>query len=180
MEDFSKHHQLRVHLSTAHDVEAFKPYECDHPGCTKSFSTNQKLRAHLKTHDDRRYTCSHPACTSSLELSYYPTWTALQSHIREFHPPTCPHPECNGKTFTQQKGLKAHLKLHEEKEAEADVQHDLEGDEDDEGMPRKKRRGGEYGRDWKCSFDGCDKDFKSVGTRSCSTEFADKIDRKNP
>ncbi|KAJ7350372.1 hypothetical protein DFH08DRAFT_108248 [Mycena albidolilacea] len=29
--------------------------------------------------------------------------------------------------------------------------------------PRKKRRGGELGRDWKCEFDGCTKDFKSAG-----------------
>ena len=29
--------------------------------------------------------------------------------------------------------------------------------------PRKRRRGGEIGRDWKCDVDGCDKDFKSVG-----------------
>jgi hypothetical protein len=29
--------------------------------------------------------------------------------------------------------------------------------------PKKKRRGGEMGRDWKCKVDQCGKDFKSVG-----------------
>lgn len=31
-----------------------------------------------------------------------------------------------------------------------------------EDRPRKKRRGGEMGRDWKCDIEGCEKDFKSV------------------
>lgn len=33
---------------------------------------------------------------------------------------------------------------------------------DTEDPPRKKRRGGEAGRDWKCEVDDCGKDFKSV------------------
>lgn len=32
----------------------------------------------------------------------------------------------------------------------------------DDGPPRKKRRGGDIGRDWKCDYDDCGKDFKSV------------------
>lgn len=84
----------------------------------------------------------------------------MQSHIRVEHPPTCPYAECKGKKFTQQRGLKAHLKIHEEREAEQHVEHMVldEGDESE----NKQRRGGEYGRDWKCPMEDCDKEFKSV------------------
>jgi hypothetical protein len=34
------------------------------------------------------------------------------------HPPTCPYPECQGKSFSQQKGLKVHLKIHEGREVD--------------------------------------------------------------
>ena len=34
--------------------------------------------------------------------------------------------------------------------------------EDGEERPKKRRRGGEVGRDWKCAVAGCEKDFKSV------------------
>ena len=85
----------------------------------------------------------------------------------------CPYPQCQSKAFTQQKGLKAHLKLHEEREDEERIDRVLE-DEDDDGeghkdgeMPKQKRRGGEYGRDWKCQVEDCDKDFKSVCSNLC-------------
>lgn len=81
--------------------------------------------------------------------------------MRTAHPPTCPYPECEGRSFSQQKGLRAHLKIHEGRE----VDGRLDGEEDaaDEDEPAvKKRRGGEHGRDWICDFEGCTKDFKSV------------------
>lgn len=76
------------------------------------------------------------------------------------HPPTCPHEECAGRTFSAQKGLRAHLRLHEQREME-EHEHASEEEEDDI-VPRKRRRGGEVGRDWKCEVEGCTKDFKSV------------------
>jgi general transcription factor IIIA len=117
---------------------------------------------------DRRYTCVHLACleVQSTNPTFYPTWTALQHHIRTMHPPTCPHSSCNGKTFSQQKGLRAHLKIHEQREVEEGLNiAALDGEEDDNGgtMPVLKRpRGGTVGRDWVCDIDGCTKDFKSV------------------
>ncbi|CAK5282437.1 unnamed protein product [Mycena citricolor] len=87
------------------------------------------------------------------------TWTALQHHNRTVHPPTCPYPSCEGKTFTAQKGLRAHFKLHEQQMIEAELTGALS--DDDERPPKKKRRGGEVGRDWVCGRDGCSKDFKS-------------------
>ncbi|KAI0065732.1 hypothetical protein BV25DRAFT_1879591 [Artomyces pyxidatus] len=157
---FLKHHQLRSHLASEHAPAGTKPYQCEHPGCTKSFATNQKLHTHAKVHGEKRYTCVHPSCISSTE--FYTTWTALQHHIRTGHPPTCPHDSCGGKAFGSQKGLRAHLKLHEQREVEAAVLLDDDASSaDEEEQPLKRRRGGEIGRDWKCEEEGCTKDFKS-------------------
>ena len=76
------------------------------------------------------------------------------------HPPTCPYEQCAGRTFSAQKSLRAHLKLHEQRAIE-EHEH-TSSEEDGEVIPRKRRRGGEVGRDWKCEVEGCTKDFKSV------------------
>ncbi|KDQ50548.1 hypothetical protein JAAARDRAFT_42006 [Jaapia argillacea MUCL 33604] len=168
---FAKHHQLRSHVCATHAPPGTKSYICSHTGCTKSFPTNSKLRAHLKVHDDKRYTCVHPSCIPSSASSstnpptptYYPTWTSLQHHIRTSHPPTCPHDSCNGRTFSTHSGLKGHLKIHEQREAEMvlDDEVEEEGEDDEERPKKKRRRGGELGRDWRCEVEGCGKDFKS-------------------
>ncbi|KAI0932343.1 hypothetical protein AcW2_001001 [Taiwanofungus camphoratus] len=163
---FSKHHQLRVHICAAHSPPGTKPYRCESVACTKSFTTSQKLRAHVKTHNEKRYTCVHQTClpATNQPATYYPTWSALQHHMRTAHPPICPHPSCNGKTFTAQKGLRAHLKLHAERDLETQLEKAVaeSADEDEEEeRPLKRRRGGEVGRDWICQEAGCSKDFKS-------------------
>ena len=177
--EFLKHHQLRAHMASEHAPYGTKPYQCDHGDCTKSFSTNQKLRAHLKVHEgtqspvlrlsfshnaaeERRYACVNPVCITAPESAFYPTWTALQDHIRTTHPPMCPREECSRKRFSSQKGLRAHLRLHEQRDFEnAPSEHEDDSSEEDV-PPRKRRRGGEVGRDWKCEIEGCKKDFKSV------------------
>lgn len=191
---FIKHHQLRDHICTVHSPPGTKPYRCEHAGCIKSFATNQKLTAHMKTHDGTiprrphyrpirswssfagtRYTCAHQSCLPAPGESptYYQTWSALQHHMRTAHPPTCPYQSCKGKTFTLQKGLRAHLKIHAQRDQEAELSDAIIGfdSEAEAERPRKRRRGGEVGRDWVCEVDGCVKDFKSVG-QSLATALA--------
>ncbi|KAF8629851.1 hypothetical protein AX15_003213 [Amanita polypyramis BW_CC] len=163
-EVFAKQHQLRSHMSTFHAPPGTKLYRCDHGDCTKSFSTNQHLRTHKKTHDEKRYTCVHSSClaTSNNEPKFFPTWTALQQHMRIAHPPTCTHPTCDGRVFSCHKNLRAHQKLHSLRDLEDQVNSAVISDtESTHEPPTKRRRGGELGRDWKCSLDGCEKDFKS-------------------
>jgi len=163
LEAFAKHHQLRAHKCTVHAAPGTKPFQCEHEGCTQSFATNQHLRTHSRVHNEKRYTCSHPTCLAANgdTLTFYPTWTALQHHNRTEHPPTCLHPSCNGRTFSSQKGLRAHQKIHEQQAAEAEIDAAVNTEDVEGEPPRKKRRGGEVGRDWKCDVDGCTKDFKS-------------------
>lgn len=87
--------------------------------------------------------------------------------MRTVHPPTCPHASCNEKTFTTQKGLRAHMKIHEQLDIEVGLcdpqADDADGEvNDDDEPPQKKRRGGQVGRDFVCECNGCGKDFKSV------------------
>ena len=114
----------------------------------------------------KRYTCVHANCLpkDDLEPRYFPTWSALQSHIRTDHPPTCPHLSCNGRTFSNPGNLRAHLKLHQQREAEMEIDEYLDSGDDSEQPAKKRRRGGEHGRDWKCEIAECGKDFKSVSS----------------
>ncbi|CEL56273.1 Transcription factor IIIA OS=Schizosaccharomyces pombe (strain 972 / ATCC 24843) GN=sfc2 PE=2 SV=1 [Rhizoctonia solani AG-1 IB] len=171
---FAKHGALRLHTAETHSPPGTKPYQCEHAGCTQSFATNQKLKAHVKVHDATRYACAHRDCSSDTSnTAQFPTWSLLQEHMRSAHPPICPYQVCNGRTFTSSKGLRGHLKTHRDRELEAnycagssDTSHKrpyLEADSTSEPSepPLKRRRGGEVGRDWLCPIDSCDKAFKS-------------------
>lgn len=149
--EFRKHHLLRTHIAEVHSTPGTKPFPCTHDGCSQSFRYPYELKAHLKTHDSRslplslapssltrsrtasRYQCIHPACASlPLVDRQHATWSALQKHTKTAHPPTCPHAECEGKTFTTPRGLKWHLEVHERNE----------GDE----LPACRKRGRGKGR----------------------------------
>ncbi|KAF9777877.1 hypothetical protein BJ322DRAFT_1094846 [Thelephora terrestris] len=160
LQSFAKHHHLREHVSAVHSFTGTKSYRCERLDCSKSFATNQKLRAHQKTHDEKRYSCSHQSCVSLPILPFFSTWTKLQAHMRVVHPPMCPYPECHGKTFNQQKGLKAHLKIHEGRDLDSRLGSE-EGATNDDEPSMKRKRGGDHGRDWVCDFEGCTRDFKS-------------------
>lgn len=211
---FSLSHQLRSHHAADHSPPGTKPFPCTQPDCDKSFPTAQKLRQHAKMHDgqfdtapsshpsrlrrcfrsllsDTRYLCTHPSHPSA-GLSF-PTWSLLRTHINTAHPPSCPYDECKGRPpFKTKKGLKAHLKVHMEREEddrllgkekdqpesdEGDGErrgrkrlrgHGVNDDEDREGAPRpmkkvRRRSVSVAGKDWFCEQGECGKGFKSVG-----------------
>ncbi|GAA5832328.1 hypothetical protein JCM11251_006411 [Rhodosporidiobolus azoricus] len=137
-ESFRKHHQLRTHIAEQHSAPGTDPFQCEHPGCGRSFKQKVHLKAHEKTHDPTRYVCLHPDC-ASLPLSdrQFSTWTLLQRHTKTAHPPTCPHSECRGKTFTTNRGLRNHLALHE---------GDAKGDDGEDGGVTTTDAEGEGGR----------------------------------
>ncbi|GAA6013971.1 hypothetical protein JCM11491_003473 [Sporobolomyces phaffii] len=117
-EKFRKHHQLRSHFAEVHCTPGTKPFLCEHPGCDRSFAQKVHLKAHVKTHDPSRYVCLHPDCASlPLAARQFSVWSHLQKHTKTAHPPTCPYPVCNGKTFTTPRGLKNHLSIHEREDA---------------------------------------------------------------
>ncbi|KAK8853452.1 hypothetical protein IAR55_004159 [Kwoniella newhampshirensis] len=146
---FGKAHLLREHIAATHLPEGSKPWPCTHEGCGASFSMKAHLKAHQKTHDPTRYTCSHPSHGS--ELPSFPVWSALQTHMHQAHPPTCPHQDCHGRVFKTQQRLRDHLKVHAEQEADKAklLREREEGNGTDQDLPpiiadglmrRKKRR----------------------------------------
>ncbi|KAF8487680.1 hypothetical protein JB92DRAFT_2758971 [Gautieria morchelliformis] len=162
---FAKHNQLKRHVADVHCPSGTKPCQCPAPGCSRSFATNQHLRGHSKVHEANRYACVNDTCRTTLAPGtssplYFANWTALQAHNREHHPPTCPYAECEGRIFPSNNGLKEHLKMHEQRDTEDALETAVAEDD----RPKKRRRGGEVGRDWVCEVDGCVKAFKSAST----------------
>lgn len=99
--------------------------------------------------------CTDPKCLGS-NSAFYQTWTFLQAHIRNDHPPTCPYEGC-GRTFSSQKNMKAHLKVHQDRDLEAALVQQMDTDMSDMEMNTT-----EVGKDWPCEWEGCEKAFKSV------------------
>ncbi|TIB68371.1 hypothetical protein E3P77_01116 [Wallemia ichthyophaga] len=144
---FSKQYQLRNHVAGEHNPVGTLPHICAHPGCTKSFPTNAKLRRHAQVHQSDRYSCGHDQCT---HLSFN-KWTELQAHIRQEHKPTCPYESCH-KVFSNRTNLNQHLLLHDQKEVERKLGLEEQA---------KNVKGGLVARDFHCQVQGCDKSFKS-------------------
>ncbi|KAL5038118.1 hypothetical protein RTP6_005463 [Batrachochytrium dendrobatidis] len=105
---FSKHTQLRTHMSVHTGKLAYPCAECD-----KSFPTPSKLKLHSLTHAseaDSKYICGFEECGLA-----FPKWSALQAHNRKAHTPVCP--TCN-KSFQTATLLRNHIKIH-------DLDHEL-------------------------------------------------------
>ncbi|KAJ1306504.1 hypothetical protein OPQ81_007506 [Rhizoctonia solani] len=168
---FGKHGALRIHLADSHAPPGTKPYLCEHIDCTQSFATNQKLKMHARVHDVTRYACAHPDCSNdnTTSIVQFSTWSLLQEHMRSTHPPKCPYPACNGRTFTSSKGLRGHIKTHRDRELEKWIQQTNFLDhllrEGVESFKSKKaeqdhvRVSHEGLRRFACPKDGCNKTF---------------------
>lgn len=75
----------------------------------------------------------------------FPVWSTLQAHIRDAHPPACPHAECEGRPFKSAQQLRQHLRVHAEREADLAAGRDCEDSADlppvlAEATRRKKRK----------------------------------------
>lgn len=117
-EIFRKESTLQSHIASAHlDV---KPWRCGHMDedtgeqCSAAYFQESKLRYHMDTAHNgvKRFSCSICSAESSMEdadeatETRFATYTALQEHIRDAHPPKC---EVCGRTFLSQPQLKAHI-----------------------------------------------------------------------
>ncbi|KAH7907332.1 hypothetical protein BJ138DRAFT_1129242 [Hygrophoropsis aurantiaca] len=178
---FATNQKLRAHLKT-HDE---KRYTCSHPSCLVTptpTSSDASATTSPSSHPPAPTLTSSPTPTpissgtptptptpTTSTPTFYSTWSALQSHIRTAHPPTC---AVCGRTYASHANLRTHARLHEQREVEMvlEGENDSDGDDDDGGdsdgggevqKRRRGRRGGEVGRDWKCDFEACGKDFKS-------------------
>ena len=161
----SMHHQVQSLLYAGIMVVKNPLIRLSIYGPTRRFmtvrvGTSAFVHACLEHVVDKRYTCVHINCVGG--ATFFSTWSALQSHIRINHPPACMHPSCNGRTFATQGNLRAHIKLHDERDAELQLEATQHLGQNDGEPLKKKRRGGDQGRDWLCDVLGCDKDFKSV------------------
>ncbi|KAG9018517.1 Strongly-conserved Zn-finger binding protein (TFIIIA) [Tulasnella sp. JGI-2019a] len=182
---FAKNSQLRRHVVEMHCPPGTKPFRCLHDGCTKSCTTKQQLDSHSKTHEDR-YTCHEPSCVTieddgTTAPTYFRTWTLLLTHLRQIHPPTCPYPECKGKTFSKAHLLKTHLRTHGERQSDDDMDEsesneeiDIIGEDSDEYVGRgatreastslssKRRRVAVDERVFRCTEPNCSKALKTA------------------
>ena len=89
---FDKKAKLDRHVLT-HTTE--RPFACDHPGCTKTFTRLEHLRRHKSTHDltVERLECDYPGCNLTFALPQH-----LERH-KNLHlkprPYVCDHPGCS-------------------------------------------------------------------------------------
>ncbi|KAG8526858.1 uncharacterized protein KY384_008287 [Bacidia gigantensis] len=117
-ETFRKHSTLQVHITKVH--EGKKPFICaflddDGKRCNAGFDTASKLKDHEgRLHEIKRYVCSicsdnegQAAVEKDISITFS-TFSALQEHLAQVHPPTCS--ECGLKNRTQAE-LKRHIEL---------------------------------------------------------------------
>ena len=147
---FSKRKFLRLHMRQVHadqgEEHAAHPFACSHEGCDRRFATNAKRAQHMRVHDSSRYMCVLP----HEETPTFSTWTELQRHVRDCHPPQCPRPECEGRTFANRENLRKHMRLHASRDAKKDEEEE-EDDDDDENEATTLA----------CSWNGCHRTFSS-------------------
>ncbi|KAF1815715.1 hypothetical protein P152DRAFT_410805, partial [Eremomyces bilateralis CBS 781.70] len=128
-EMFRKHSTLAAHVSEVHLGR--KPYPCPYTddstgeACPRGYDSAAKLKSHIEQNHEssKSYWC--PTCTQHASsqlsdqlsdspqqpphLAPFPTYRALQTHIRDAHPPQCPH--CST-PIHRAAALRAHIELH--------------------------------------------------------------------
>ncbi|KAJ5121837.1 hypothetical protein N7448_002968 [Penicillium atrosanguineum] len=153
-ETFRKHSTLQKHITTVHMNK--KPFPCvfvdldTGKNCQMAFDTAGHLRAHeSRVHTEKRFSCeecSHHLQEQASDMGTFdphhdysvtfPTYTILQEHIRNVHPPKCP--SCPIVCSTSRE-LRRHLEV-----AHGDV-----------SLEERKV--------FPCTIDGCDRSFTKKG-----------------
>ncbi|KAF2837997.1 hypothetical protein M501DRAFT_1017747 [Patellaria atrata CBS 101060] len=157
-EYFRKHSTLQRHIQSVHLHQ--KSYVCTHTNedtgesCTYSADQPGTLRSHInRMHSGEKFWCNicgpEPSeatptldnnldsiARSSHNLVGFKTYTQFLAHMREVHPPTCPH--CS-KAHATPSALQSHIEIHHG------------------GVPLSERR------TFLCTFPGCDRGFTKQG-----------------
>lgn len=125
-ETFRKKATLDAHIKTKHlDMKAYACSLIDETTglpCTAAYNRESALRMHVgRFHSGNRYSCticspneevnSQDGFMSPAEPVGFPTYSALQAHMAEVHPPTCTM--CH-KQFASAATLKAHIEISHE------------------------------------------------------------------
>lgn len=185
--NFTKRKHLRTHILSAHssigqsfsDLDreeaeriARLPFACTHHHCQKRFATNSKRNAHVRSHEDKtKYMCALQHGEGKDSVLYFASWSELQSHQRQSHPPTCTWPNC-GRTFANTQNLKHHMQRHKEKDSEGNMRRAEASESEEEGLVEEEQKRTKkvlYSCDW-ISQEGqstkCDKVFRSKYSRN--------------